>query len=115
MSLLIISGNRICNLYRLVVDATFLQVVQQALARVAAYTALIVTILVIPAIVDGDVIGLAWYEVEVNPCGAERTVREDAAYATGTGLIELCLPFEALVDNRHTGHVVIITDVDAFV
>ena len=65
-------GNRIDNLYYyLVVDTTFLQVVQQAMARAAAYAVLVVAILFVPAIVCRDAIGLARHEVEVCPQLAE--------------------------------------------
>ena len=39
----------------------------EALARLATYTALVVIILVVIAIMNGNVLGLAWHKVKVDP------------------------------------------------
>ena len=57
---------------------------------------------------DGDVIGLAWHKVEVDPGWAELAIGEDAAQTACHGVIELYLILESLVDDGHTGHVGIV-------
>ena len=95
----------ICNYYRVCYDSIRSN---QTLSRLTTYTAFVVTILVVVAIVYGDMIGLAWHEVKINPCRTERAVREDATQTTYTRTFEFRLEHKSLVDDGHTSHILMV-------
>ena len=75
---------------------------------------LVVIVLRVISIVNGDIIRLIGHEIEVNPCRTERPVGEDAAQATHLWLVQLHAIRESLVYDRHTCHIIIISHIVQF-